>query len=195
MVTGLSQLLAPILSFTADEAWEFVPGKDAQSVHVSDLRPSEFSVPENERQVWKALLKFRDLVLIELEKARQGKMIGKALEARVDWFVEPSSRGSAAKILPDLRELLNVSQIEIRAADSKHVASPARLVFNPQTGDPVDASADPLDGVGIAVLRADGRKCERCWHWETDIGSNPDHPTICGRCVAAVNEYAGKGPA
>src|SRR5207244_5258848 len=79
MVTGLSQLLAPILSFTADEAWEFVPGKDAQSVHVSDLRPSEFSVLENERQVWKALLKFPGLVLREVENVTQGKVMGKAL--------------------------------------------------------------------------------------------------------------------
>ena len=197
LVTGLCHMLAPILAFTADEAWEFVPARTVHSVHESEWQPTDFLVPENERRTWHALLEFRGLVLPELEKARQGKVIGKALEARVDWIVEPEPEPAALdaprKLCADLRELLNVSQLEPRLPDSKGVGASPRLVFNPNTGDPVAATADPLYGVGITIRHADGQKCERCWHWETDVGlhsSHPNHRTICGRCVKAVEANA-----
>jgi isoleucyl-tRNA synthetase len=163
LVTGLCQMLAPILSFTADEAWEFVPGMKTNSVHEADLKPSGFSVSESEHGIWTKLFEFREQLLPKLEGKRQEKVIGKSLEAKIRWFPGGaeilSDSVSDGKMLEDFRELINVSQIEI-------------------TNDP---KAEP-------VVHADGQKCERCWHWETDVGSNPDHPTICGRCVNAVTE-------
>jgi isoleucyl-tRNA synthetase len=67
-------------------------------------------------------------------------------------------------MLEEFRELANVSQFEIAN----------------------DPQAD-------LIVRADGQKCERCWHWKTDVGSNPEHPTICSRCVEAVKQFEAKG--
>jgi isoleucyl-tRNA synthetase len=163
LVTGLCKMLAPILAFTADEAWEFVPGHRGDSIHLADWRAMQFNRPENEKAVWTELFRLRELALPELEKARQGKLIGKALEARI------SLRGPSAKLQvaaahqDDLRELLNVSQLE--------------LVEDGSAGE-----------IQFSVVRADGQKCERCWHWEMDVGSHREHPKICARCIQAIAE-------
>ena len=164
MVIGLSQMLAPVLAFTTDEAWEFVPGQIVDSVHLSHWPAPSFVRSGAEQQTWKNLFGIRELALPELEKARQAKVIGKALEAKIalSGQLEADFMVSAVAHRDALRELLNVSQIEIKTS----------------------ASAD----IQIHVAHADGKKCERCWHWETDIGSNPDHPTICDQCVAAVKD-------
>ena len=83
MVAGLCRMLAPILAFTADEAWEFVPGKTVDSAHRLTWQPIGLQRPEGEVVAWKALFDLRELALPELEKARQAKEIGKALEAKL----------------------------------------------------------------------------------------------------------------
>ena len=163
LVTGLCQMLAPILAFTADEAWEFVPGKNVNSVHESEFKPSNFSIPEVEKENWKSLLELRNSVLPELERSRQAKTIGKALEAKLVVSVAPKTNAEIAeKFQADFRELVNVSQVEFERGSVLPVCS---------------------------VQKADGQKCERCWHWETDVGSNSEHPTICARCVEAVKQF------
>jgi isoleucyl-tRNA synthetase len=162
LVTGLCQMLAPILAFTADEAWEFVPGKNVNSVHESEFKPGNFSISEIENENWKSLLELRNSVLPELERSRQAKIIGKALEAKLVVSVAPKTNAEIAeKFQADFRELVNVSQVEFERGSVLPVCS---------------------------VQKADGQKCERCWHWETDIGQNPEHPTICARCTKAVLE-------
>jgi isoleucyl-tRNA synthetase len=160
LVNGLSRMVAPILSFTADEAWDFLPGTKTESVHLADWSPGTFKRSAEEDTHWQELLALRDRVLPELEKARQGKTIGKALEAKVTLELAPETFQRIRDRKEDLRELLNVSQ----------------LVLLESTGSLAE----------VTVSRADGQKCERCWHWETDVASNPAHPTICGRCIAAV---------
>jgi isoleucyl-tRNA synthetase len=170
LVTGLCQMLAPILAFTADEAWEFVPGKNVNSVHESEFKLAKFILPEDEQTKWKKLFETRAAVLPELEKARQNKTIGKSLEAKL------AITGNADLVLwlysydqnnPfSLRELFGVSEI----------------FFNPNS----DAANPHLN---FEVTRAFGTKCERCWHFETDIGQNAEHPTICSRCVEAVMQF------
>jgi len=160
LVTGLSRMLAPILSFTADEAWEFLPGGKLDSVHLAEWKPAKFNRTDAEQALWKELLNLREAVLPELEKARQAKTIGKALEAKVILGVADNLLNPLNSNRNDLRELLNVSQLELRR------------------GEPA---------AGVEVVHADGQKCERCWHWETDVGAEPAHPTICARCVAAVS--------
>jgi isoleucyl-tRNA synthetase len=162
LVTGLCKMLAPILAFTADEAWEFVPGKNADSVHASQFALAPFARTDKETEVWRKLFELRDALLPKLEEKRQSKIIGKSLEAKIRLFTEhnPLSELAADKELLDVfRELCNVSQFEIT-----------------------------LDAHSELVVHADGQKCGRCWHWETDVGSHADHPTICGRCVAAVKQ-------
>ncbi|MDD5140663.1 MAG: isoleucine--tRNA ligase [Verrucomicrobiales bacterium] len=160
LVTGLCQTLAPILAFTADEAWEFVPGKPTGSVHEANWRNLEFNT--GSFLTWPLLLSLRNLILLELEKARQAKVIGKALDAKV------ILNGRSAKILNTDEQAVNVL---------REFANVSHLSLNPS--EEVDT---------VIVSKAEGQKCERCWHWETDIGQNAEHPTICGRCVEALKQ-------
>jgi isoleucyl-tRNA synthetase len=155
MVTSLCGMLSPILALTADEAWEFIPGHDAESVQLVPWRPIAFSVPTAEDRKWKKLFEMRERIMPFLEKERQAKNIGKALEAKV----------TLSSLLDTdretLRELLNVSQL-----------------VGEQNAEANDFT--------VTVGKAAGRKCERCWHWEEDVGDNLEHPTLCGRCLVAV---------
>jgi isoleucyl-tRNA synthetase len=160
LVTGLCRMLAPVLAFTADEAWAFVP-KSSGSVHELQWQAHGLALPSDEIKKWDHLKQWRERILPELEKARQAKHIGKALEAKVAIAVPEAEFAFADKEL--LRELVNVSALDI------------------SKGEP----AAPR------VAKADGQKCERCWHWETDVGSDPQHPTICARCVKAVKADQG----
>ena len=186
LVTGLCQILAPMLVYTADEAWEFVPGKKTNSVHEANWEKTSFEIEATEQKKWNALFDFRRAILPELEKARQNKLIGKPLEARLSWFVQSGNWDRAAKVESDLQEILSVSQVSLFPEDKKRELFPARLLFNPLNNLPTDVTNDLINGQGIIIEHADGQKCERCWHWETDIGQSPEHPTICGRCVEAV---------
>ena len=170
LVTGLCQMLAPILAFTTDEAWEFVPGKNVNSVHESEFKHGNFSISETEQANWKILFETRISVLPELEKARQSKTIGKSLDAKVELLGYTADALDVQKRhAVELQELLNVSKLEV-------VSMPR-----------VEGTAAWIP----VVKKADGQKCERCWHWETDIGKNTEHSTICGRCVEAVIQFKG----
>ena len=164
MVTRLCQMLAPVLVFTADEAWEFIPGKPTPSVHLAEWAPQPFNRSDAETAAWDGLFKLRVQTLPELEKARQAKEIGKSLEAKLTLngsgplYVDGKIHAEA------LRELLNTSQLEIHANG--------------------DAASSTL------VSKAAGTKCERCWHTETEVGTNPEHATLCPRCVEAVKQCA-----
>jgi len=169
LVTGLCQMLAPILAFTADEAWEFVPGKNANSVHEANWRPIQINRSQTEVKEWEILFELRAKALPRLESARQAKTIGKSLDAYVlsHHSIDAPTQSKAdvvTKYLSEFKELLNVSQFKFNRDVSN--SKEAFIVFDATT--------------------AQGHKCERCWHWETDVGQNPAHPTICGRCVEAV---------
>jgi isoleucyl-tRNA synthetase len=166
LVSGLCQMLAPILAFTADEAWEFVPGKNVNSVHEANWKPLGFNRSTAEKTTWENMFRLRETVLKELERVRQAKNVGKALDAKV-WLLGKSNIFQEAfENQAAFKELLNVSELQVdQIPDLNGAPTPT-----------------------IAVTPASGQKCERCWHWETDVGSNPEHPTICSRCVNAVKE-------
>ena len=166
LVTGLCQMLAPILAFTADEAWEFVPGINASSVHETNWRFTNNPLSAEQANLWRALFIIRGAALPELEIARQAKLIGKSLEAKVTCSGAADTIVKTKGLEESLQELLNVSQLEF---DHHAPAMTAK------------------------VTKAAGTKCERCWHWETDIGQNAEHPTICDRCVEAVKQAAFAG--
>jgi isoleucyl-tRNA synthetase len=167
MVTALCKMLAPLLSFTADEAWEFVPGTTQESVHDTTWAASEFTRTESETRLWEQLFAVREAVLPALEGARREKLIGKALEAKVAVKGTPFAGTESNSEM--LRELLNVSQLDLTSKGPGEEAVPVK----------------------VSVARADGQKCERCWHWETDVGSRKEHPTLCGRCVEAMKQFKG----
>jgi isoleucyl-tRNA synthetase len=157
LVTRLCQMLAPILAFTADEAWSFIPARDPDSVHLSAWEPAPFDLPEEERQSWIRLFEVRERALLELEKARQAKLIGKALEARMT--LRGQAVASVAEHAEALRELLNVSRLTVEPGE---------------------------EDLTVIVAKAPGSKCARCWHRETDVGAHSAHPALCGRCVQAL---------
>ena len=165
LVTGLCQMLAPILAFTADEAWEFVPGNKVNSVHEANWQSRAIKIEANEISEWKFLFQVRPTVLPGLEALRQNKLIGKALEAKVTAIGDQDSLAPIIKWENDFKELLGVSQFVLEIGGERGKA-----------------------GFHFEFSRVDAnrQKCERCWHWETDVGQNPEHPTICGRCLLAV---------
>ena len=167
MAADLCQMLSPILAFTADEAWELLPGPaHRQPVVLSIWTPLSFQAGTQEKDLWKTLFDLRLSVLPELEKARQVKLIGKSLEARVHLTAD---NGLVEKVRDHrgiLQEILNVSQLKVNSATSAEANSAAW---------------------SVVVEKAEGEKCGRCWHWETDVGKQPDHPSLCGRCVEAVS--------
>ena len=165
MVGSLCQMLAPILAFTADEAWAFVPGRTVDSAHQLTWQPLGLDQSEADRATWKALFELRELALPELEKARQAKHIGKALEAKLTMGGSSPALTAVQPHLEMLRELLNVSQLEIQPGGE--------------------------GAVSVVVSKAAGQKCERCWHWEPEVGSHSEHPTICARCIKAVQDIEG----
>ncbi|MBK9137660.1 MAG: isoleucine--tRNA ligase [Verrucomicrobia bacterium] len=165
LVTRLCQMLSPMLVFTADEAWEFIPGRPCSSVHLSVWQPEPFEFGDAERALWRGLFALREAALPELEAARQAKLIGKSLDASVTVRGPSSTVAGARADSRVLQELLNVSHLEIEADESQK-------------------------GVTFKVGKAAGQKCERCWHWERDVGTDPAQPTICGRCAEAVRGRA-----
>jgi isoleucyl-tRNA synthetase len=167
LVTSLCQILAPILSFTADEAWEFVPGKPAASVHEGNWKSFAIKLDADQSLEWKRLFEVRPTVLPGLEALRQNKLIGKALEAKVTAMGDKESLAPILNWRNDFKELLGVSDFVVSVGG---VPGKAGIQF------------------GFSRVDSNRQKCERCWHWETDVGSNPEHPTICGRCVKAVTE-------
>jgi isoleucyl-tRNA synthetase len=179
LVTGLCQMLAPILAFTADEAWEFIPGKPTGSVHEAQWVNIQFNLPNSEQVIWETLFRLREAALPKLEDKRKTKLIGKSLDAHVYSIFAPNFESQATIEIVrshqvELKELLNVSQFSFKHDTSRKLE---------------DGTREFEGKISIDVITAQGQKCERCWHWETDIGLNAEHPTICGRCAKAVLKF------
>ena len=166
LANALARLLAPVLSFTTEEVWPHLG--QAGSVHAA-LFPepgtltSGITVEQKQRaQNWDKLIDVREGVLKSLESARQEKFIGAPLEARVRLAANSDLYPLLDQYSRELPGLFIVSQVELR----NHVNSELE----------------------VTVERAHGTKCERCWKYTEDVGSNPRFPTICAACASAVEE-------
>lgn len=160
LVQSLCRMLSPILAYTADEAWEQIPGT-SDSVHLEKWAPGDWTLDASEIARWETLFPLRDEALQVLEAARRDKVIGKSLEARLTALGSADALKALDGCSDVLREILNVSQFAVKESDA--------------------------EAITFEVSRAEGEKCARCWHLETDIGSHDSHPTLCGRCVDAVS--------
>jgi isoleucyl-tRNA synthetase len=164
---ALARLVAPILSFLADEVWQYLPA-DAErggSVHTTLFpAPDELGPPGQEALLaeWTQLLAIRETAMRSLEEARQQKRIGKALEAKLALELPAEALKVAQRYEPSLKELFNVSQVELASSSGGEIR--------------------------VTTTDADGAKCTRCWNYRTDIGVDPRWPTICGRCAGALGE-------
>ena len=177
IVTALAKLMAPILSFTAEEIWQTVAVTHKECLPTMSVHMANFPDPmviKNKAKLeenWKELMKIRTLVLGVLETQRREKKIGSSLEAKLSITVP---QGKQYEILDfyrtDLPTLFIVSQVEIQLDESWGQA-------NPQSG---------ASGYLFKVTKAEGIKCERCWNIRNDIGGQVKHPTLCSRCVEAL---------
>lgn len=160
----LTRLLAPILVFTSEEAWESAYGQD-QSVHLTDfpVAPPTWSAPELDSK-WKRLLALRDAATLALEEARRAKTIGHSLDAEVTLYpADPEERNFISENLALLKILFIVSHAGVG------VSGP-----------------DPQGERSIEVRASSAPKCDRCWMRDQHLGGNPAHPGLCPRCTDVV---------
>jgi len=176
LVTGLCKMLSPILVFTADEAWSFVPGIACDSVHLSDWQLSSFQLEDKENSMWGELFSLRADVLSKAEAVRQQKLIGKTLDGVLEFDLPASKIQTIGTYILGFNELCGVSG-SFQSSNTVNVSNDA------PTSEHAGLIIHPASKVGR-------QKCERCWHWETDVGSHAEHPTLCGRCVEAVKQFA-----
>jgi isoleucyl-tRNA synthetase len=182
---ALVRLLAPILVFTSEELWKYMPRLkgDPESVHMT-LFPKVGELATGERylklrQEWEDLAEVRTSVLVKLEEARNSKQIAGSLEAKVILASGLPKRQDLLKAhLKDLPALFIVSQVEVQEGPLKEA-----------TG------GHGLPDLAIIVKKADGKKCERCWNYSTHVGENSRYPTVCERCSVALAEIERDGSA
>ncbi len=166
LLTGLVRLMAPVLSFTADEVWAAVPkaGGEAESVHLEAFPAVEGAwLDDALGERWERLLAVRDQVLKAMEEVRQAKTIGNSLEAHVDLHAGATLLSFLRPYAADLPTLFIVSSVTLHADE--------------------EVSGDTLT---VRVSRARGLKCERCWIYRETVGRDPGHPTLCDRCVGVL---------
>jgi isoleucyl-tRNA synthetase len=179
----LVRLVAPILSFTADEIWEYLPkveGREA-SVHLAQFPAPVEIFSEDPAPVideWKQLFKVRDEVMRALETARQKKTIGKGLEAKVVLHCGPESLAVLEQNFTSLKEFFNVSDVELTSKPI--VDSDGQPPFNVR----------PLDGFEFLpyVELASGHKCARCWNFMPEVSNYGIWQNVCTRCSDALTE-------
>lgn len=177
ILVTLTKMIAPILSFTAEEIWETLPEvlKDRESVLLTDWykENDEYLNPEIENK-WVEIIKVRKEANKSLEKARQGKdrIIGNSLDAKV---MLHSTDAEIQKFLVENREKLELALI----------VSEVEIVENI---DETFTKGEEATDLYIKVLHAEGEKCERCWKYSKELGKDPEHPTLCPRCASVLKK-------
>ncbi|HHN8349716.1 TPA: isoleucine--tRNA ligase [Morganella morganii] len=174
---ALVRWMAPIMSFTADEIWNVMPGKRPQYVFTEEWYDGLFGLNAQDSMnddYWATLLAVRGEVNKVLEQARADKLIGGSLEAAVTLYADDALAAQLNSLGNELRFVLLTSQADVK----------------PLSAAPESAVNSELDGLRIGFGKAEGSKCPRCWHYATDIGQDSEHPELCGRCVTNV---AGNG--
>lgn len=170
ILTTLLKLMAPVLSFTAEEAWLHLPHRSSKTIHLEsfpEVDPALLDEALSER--WQKILALRSDVSRALEGARQAKTIGHPLDAKVTLALPSGWEGFAGEA-ELLRSVFIVSQVSFASAED--------------LANPVEAVEVP--GLRVQVEAASGGKCERCWVYTEAVGRFPEHPTICDRCYSVV---------
>jgi isoleucyl-tRNA synthetase len=177
----LVRLIAPILSFTAEEIWQEMREIDktnrisrCDSVFMSrwedivEVRDFDLSEDEITNDDWFDIQNLRDEVNKKLEKLRADGVIGSSLEAEVVLYVDEKIEALLRKLKNDLRFVLITSFADV-------------LNF---AAAPKDAFTTEIPGLKLVVKKSSHKKCSRCWHYREDVGENEEHPKLCGRCVS-----------
>src|SRR5262249_53582669 len=177
---ALVRLVAPVMSFTAEEVWQFLPAVAGrpQSVHLALFPSTEDVLGQKEpsdasavRADWAKLLGVRDEVLKALEEPRQQKVIGSSVEAQVRISAPEELLRLLERNKSGLKELFIVSGVELEKAPAGNGSSP----------------------ITVQVSRAPGEKCERCWTYSTHVGEDKLYPTVCERCSPVLAQLSARG--
>ena len=175
LLDALARIMAPLLPFTAEEIWQFLPARanKTPSVHLALLPEINHRWQDEQlAQKWETILKVRAEVTKALEEARARKQIGHPLDAAVILSVNEDLYSLLQPYTEDLRFIFIVSDVSL---------------LNDKKLDDSFIS-EKVEGVSIKIEAASGQKCERCWVHETSVGSDSKHPTICERCCTALDD-------
>ncbi|RMM50578.1 Isoleucine--tRNA ligase [Pseudomonas syringae pv. atrofaciens] len=171
---ALVRWIAPILAFTADELWQFLPGERNESVMLNTWYEGLTEMPADfdmDRAYWERIMAVKTSVNKEMENLRAAKAIGGNLQAEVTLYAEESLVADLSKLSNELRFVLITSTASVA----------------PFASAPADAVVTEVAGLKLKVLKSSHAKCARCWHHREDVGANPEHPEICGRCVDNIS--------
>ncbi len=174
---ALCRWIAPILSFTADEIWQALPGKHSDSVLLENWYQPLCTLDSNDSMdmaFWQTILEIRSAVSKELETLRADKTIGSSLDAEVTLYVDEKLQPMLDSLGEELRFVLITSTASVEKLDQAEASCTEALL---------DSSGQSIK---IKVRASDHTKCIRCWHHREDVGNNAEHPELCGRCVDNV---------
>jgi isoleucyl-tRNA synthetase len=163
--------LAPILSFTAEEAWGFMPGARSESVFLECWHQFPSGSERAATIDWPALIALKSDVARELERLRTSGAIGAPLEAEVTVYARAAQAARLIALEDELRFVLITSQAQVVESEAP----------------PADAVPTTQESVWIRVVATAERKCVRCWHLQSDVGRDARHPELCLRCVVNVD--------
>ncbi|WP_053219737.1 isoleucine--tRNA ligase [Virgibacillus senegalensis] len=169
ILTALVKLLSPIISHTADEVWNYIPGVEAESVQLTDMPEAKrFEGQDELKEKWDHFMKVRDDILKALEEARAEKVIGKSLEATIKVVPNDEDTKDLLNSIEHLQQLLIVSGLQIEESNT---------------------AAKQYEYVSVLVEKHAGDKCERCWVSSETVGGDEQHPELCTRCAEVVKEH------
>ncbi len=167
ILSAVSRLVAPIISFTAEEIWKYMPHRscdDKESVFLNQMpEKSGLSFAPEFVSKWELIYNIREAANKVLEEKRNEKLIGKSLEANIIIHCDSKVFDTYAALACELKDILIVSGVSAVKDDS---------------------ATEPA----FEVVKAEGEKCERCWTYSKTVGSDSEHPTLCARCAAVVKQ-------
>ncbi len=176
ILTTLNVLLAPILSFTMEEVYSYIPEKEEESVFFEEFPAICDKIDRNLISRWEKLLKVKELVNKALEVARDEKLIGHSLEAKVRVYAEKEMYDFLKEYESQLPFIFITSQAEL-------------IPYEEVEGAVVDSEI--VKGVAVKVEKAEGRKCERCWMYSKTVGEDKEFPDVCERCAGVLKKLKG----
>ncbi|MGW8273202.1 MAG: class I tRNA ligase family protein, partial [Thermodesulfovibrionales bacterium] len=180
ILSAITRLLAPVLSFTSEEVWQAMGGVEEESIFLSRFPDVDVRfLSDDLEEKWTRLKDVREVVNKALEVRRRDKFIGNSLEAKVIVLAAGDTLSLLREKFASLPALFIVSQVELLPYETEGAI--------PQEFRHEAYESEDLKGVFVSVRRAEGRKCERCWNYSVQVGSFPAAPEVCERCVKVVS--------
>lgn len=171
ILQALVRWLAPILTFTAEEIWKFIPNQQYESVFMATWYDGLVNLPKDsefDHHFWSQVINIRDEVNKHLEASRKSGDIGSPLAAEITLYLDTTLKVCLDKLGDECRFIFITSDV----------------ILHPYQEKPVNIPESEVAGLGIHVHSSSHEKCNRCWHRRSDVGAHELHPELCGRCVS-----------